>query len=179
MKKKIVSDRLVDLSPTLQPKRDLWPGIEAAISTEKLPLREVKRDRKRLYLFAAAAALAITIGFSALAISRSIADVGSFAGLRGAELADMVDELIDAEKAYKQAKDRLIYRIAAVDAAYGGDLASELKDQFKAIDSQIDHAVAALKRDPGNADTAGRLLVLFDSQFRTISFTELLIDETE
>jgi hypothetical protein len=171
MKKKGLVERIRELSPTIAPRRDLWPGIEASISvTREVAPHRARRPMGRLMI--AAAALILVVGLAALAVARLV-PIGN--PRRDSFVAGLLAEVSEAEREYRKARDRLLRGIEEIDDLYGQSLADGLKAQFEAMDMQISKAVALMKARPDDLMAAGAVLALLDSRRQAISFTEALM----
>jgi len=142
------------LPESVEPARDLWPGIAARIAEGNVVAGEFGRARRRLPLAAAAAALvAATALVTALAVrsgrSPHAAAVPA-AGSPGAVPAAFA--LGDARGAYEAARRQLL---AALDARRGSLSPATLKvvdENLRVIERAVAEMEDALAHDPGNRE---------------------------
>jgi hypothetical protein len=181
------SDMVHRLPSEIRPRRDLWPGIRAAIEADgaaaEPPQRRSNPAVRRFSVLAAthqgrlvAAAILIVLCAATLLVVL----VG------GAPEADQLDptmalveaEIADAVNAYRSARDELLDALNRYERQYGSLLVSELEQQFRSIDDDVNRALAAVRQRPNDAAGAGWLVAMLDSNVSAISFTYSMLEQT-
>jgi hypothetical protein len=125
-----LADQLADINKELQPEKDLWMGIELALSTETSDLPPVV-VKKRMYLVAASVAIFGLIGWLSVN-QQSVLLTGD----------DLVASL--SEQHLKQ-KNALLVRFQAQPA-----LTDNWQEQLTSLDDATDAIKTALKNEPNN-----------------------------
>ncbi|MEP6573006.1 MAG: zf-HC2 domain-containing protein [Gemmatimonadota bacterium] len=125
------------LPRNIQPSRDLWPGIESALSVGPAAARSPSRFHRRQMVWLAVAAMlliALSSSVTALLLRRS----GAKAGFR----------TVQAE--YVAASADLARRIGSGPQSLSPRTLAIVQRNLRIIDAAIQEAEAALVRDPGN-----------------------------
>ena len=125
-----LADQLANLNKEQQPKRDLWPGIELALSSEASELPRVDLGKK-MYLVAATVAMFGLIGWLSV-------------NLQAVSLTG--DDLVASLSAqHLQQKNALLVRFQDQPA-----LTQNWKNQLRELDDAADAIKTALENEPNN-----------------------------
>jgi len=144
----VISERAAKLATDIAPSRDLWPGIEAAISAEE-------RSAPRRYfmpLFAQAAAVVLLVGASSGLTYLAMKD-------RQAPIVvspNFVFERVsfasyDLGPGFQDARDRLSSQLAQELLRLSPEARGEVEENLAAIRTAIVEINTALEAEPDNA----------------------------
>jgi predicted anti-sigma-YlaC factor YlaD len=174
--------RTAELTPTIEPPRDLWPGIAARIEDRKVVEGRLFGLRlKSIGVSAAVAAVligAVVIGYLAgrqdgdMTVLRSLPTVSiQETGFRSGSLTELTAE-------YDRARTELL---AALDVRRGS-LSSETQavvdHNLRVIDRAIEEITVALANDPGNLRLSSRLAAAYQLEIDLLQRANRLPAET-
>lgn len=154
--------RAAALPRSVEPPRDLWPGVAARI---RAPRDLPATSRVRWWghpALAAAATLALCLGVLLGRAGRPGAvpvamDSPPAPVVVPAALADGTPDLVEAERTYARATAELLAALAARSGELPPGEAERLEDNLRTVDGALTEIRSALSRDPGNVRLA-RLL---------------------
>jgi hypothetical protein len=171
----------------IQPRRDLWQSIEAAISDNKIVRPDFQTSAstavaeaaaapsmnwRRLGLLAAAAMLlvAFSSGITAYLVRTPAATpVGIVEPPRAAFETVAWQGFLEAEGSYKEVTDDLLAQLDAQRDTLRPETVEIVEENLRLIDGAIANARAALEQDPANARLVNKLTNMYRSK---VSFLE-------
>ena len=143
----------------IEPSRDLWPGVSAALggsggATQMKPTPDSRASAWPSWgWLAAAAALVLAVG---VAVTGSPWRGAGGAAPNGASRTPAPD-LREAEEQFAQATRQLFAALEAANGSASPEIRALLKEHLRLVDQAIAETIAALERDPQNAHL-GRML---------------------
>ncbi len=168
--------RIDTLPREIQPERDLWQGIETAISEGKIMRPEFTAESsesqpvttvvnwRRVGLVAMAAMLlvAFSSGITAYLVrSPAVPATGMPApGLTEFETVAW-EGFLDAERSYQTITDDLLASLDAQRNQLAPETIEIVEQNLRLIDEAITEARAALERDPANGKLVGKLTDMY------------------
>jgi hypothetical protein len=165
---------LGDLPQEIEPKRDLWPAIEAAISTSGVhggapPRRFVPRAPQFLALAASVAALAIGvwIGRNSLPIGPGAANQTVTANGGATPTAMQVAFMNDP--VYRHERSQLVRALETQLAALPPETQTKVAASLQTIRQSMKDLEAALGKDPSNALLQELLVNTYQEEMRVLS----------
>lgn len=154
------------LSAVQEPRRDLWPAIEARIATKAPPARgRVGRSWERApWIASLAAALLVAV---LLAVALRSGSIGRRTSDPHAGMGAAVPAVVDLEGAgarYEAARRELAAALAARRSELAPATLRTIDENLAVIDAAVAQIVTALERDPHNRELAGLLVATWDRQ---------------
>jgi hypothetical protein len=143
-----LADQLADINKELQPEKDLWMGIELALSIETSDLSPVI-VKKRMYLVAASVAIFGLIGWLSVN-QQSVLLTGD----------DLVSSLSEQ---HLEQKNALLVRFQAQPA-----LTDNWQEQLTSLDDAADTIKTALRNEPNNMALLKMLQTVHQQQINII-----------
>jgi hypothetical protein len=159
----------------IQPERDLWKGIERAISDGKIVRPDFAESRevtpataivnwRRMGLIALAAMLlvAFSSGITAYLVR---SPVGPASGVLDPGLTEFEtvawEGFLQAERSYQNVTDDLLASLDAQRDELAPETIEIVESNLRLIDGAIAEARAALERDPANRKLVGKLTDMY------------------
>lgn len=149
-----LAERIARLPEEVEPTRDLWPGIRAALETDRVqpfPGGHTAPRRRKLPAWLPLTAAAAALVVMTATVTRTFMSSGP--GPTPAADLPLTNGLAAYERSADELATMLDRRAARLDPA----TRAVLERSLLTIDAAIDEARAALARDPSNA--AGRAFV--------------------
>ena len=153
--------RLKQLPRSIEPPRDLWPGIHQRIDAGKLVTADFESRRRgaslvwRRGLLAAAASLLVVVSSMTTAWwMRSSSTLPSAALEAGAAVPAGWAEFAAAEGEYQRVTDELLASLEERRDRLSPETVRIVEDNLRLIDAAIKEAREALERDPADAGLA-------------------------
>ncbi len=171
-----MKNRIDALAREIQPERDLWKGIESAISDSKIVRPDfVAEDHatappvtlvnwRRVGLFAAAAMLlvAFSSGITAYLVRTPMAPTEGILEPGLTEFETVAWEgFLAAERSYQSITDALLASLEAQRNELAPETIEIVEHNPRLIDEAIAEARAALERDPANRKLVGKLTDMY------------------
>jgi hypothetical protein len=163
-----------ELPEAIEPRRDLWPAIEAAIGApaarvDAAPRRRTGRVPQFLALAATIAALAVGvwIGRSTLPVGPDAPSDGVTAGNGVASTVLPVGYVNDP--VYRQERARLVRALEGQLASLSPETRQKVAASLETIRQSMKDLEAALGRDPSNALLQGLLVNTYQEEMRVLT----------
>lgn len=171
-----MKNRIDALAREIQPERDLWQGIQSAISDGKIVRPDFTAEGReptpatavvnwrRVGMFAAAAMLlvAFSSGITAYLVRAPLAPMegGLEPGLTEFETVAW-EGFLAAERSYQSITDELLASLAAQRNELAPETIEIVEHNLRLINEAITAARAALERDPANRKLVGKLTDMY------------------
>ncbi len=171
--------RAGQLGRSIDPPRDLWPEIAAAVERRRVVRERFGGERRALLVAAAAAVVvAVAVGYFAgrQASPPEVVDVGPPSALRQARLG--VDSLAEARVGLERARDQAEMAFAARRDDLPPETVRVIDSNLRVIEQAIAEISAALEEEPDNARLALRLASVYRRQIELLERATRLPDET-
>jgi hypothetical protein len=164
---------LRDLPQAIEPRRDLWPAIEAAIGapaarTGVEPRRRTGRVPQFLALAATVAALAVGVWIGRNTLPIGPAAPGDAASLNGGAATVMPVGYVN-DPAYRQERMRLVRSLESQLASLSPETRKQVAASLETIRQSMKELEQALGRDPSNALLQGLLVNTYQEEMRVLT----------
>lgn len=177
-----LKQRIDSLPSEIQPERNLWPGIEQAISDRKVLRPDFQAERlakpraeitvieravvnwRRVGLIAAAAMLLVTFssGITAYLVRVPAVPADTTVGQQFTEFETVAWQgFLAAERSYQTVTDELLAELDAQRGELQPETVEEVERNLLLIDEAIAAARAALERDPANSRLVNKLTGMY------------------
>lgn len=163
-----VVTRAASLGRSLDPGRDLWPGIAARIGGETVVHRAFRAPGRigwpRLGVLAAAAAALIVVSSLVTVLTLTHRGAGSPAGEAGGGPTFASLRLAQAHGTYEAARKQLLAALASRRGSLSPATLKVVDDNLAIIDRAVREMEAALARDPGNRQLPALLVTAYQQE---------------
>ncbi len=171
-----MKNRIETLPREIQPERDLWAGIESAISDAKIVRPDFSADRhepvpaaagvnwRRVGLISTAAMLlvAFSSGITAYLVRSPAAPADGTSSPALTEFEAVAwNGFLQAERSYQNITDDLMASLDAQRDELAPETIEIVETNLRLIDEAITEARAALERDPANRKLVGKLTDMY------------------
>lgn len=177
--------RLGALRRTVAPATDLWPGIEKALKVpEERNVAAVRRAPRRSAFPRSAigwwrrlpAPAWAGLGLAACLAAAAVVFLPRMLAPRSSEgLVELQRELREAEREYRDARERLLGSLHAVTDGYGQETVSRIESDLQALDRLIAEAGKAGGDDHLDWQPVYRLVELYRSQAAGVARADELV----